>query len=243
MIFRSATLLVACLASLAVEGQPAAWEAQLRDGNRLVVDPTSHRASVIGRDGVSRQIWDGVHRLEDGSTVTVRSGIMVPNRQILEPPVAAPTPLDGPSDCLVLVRKACGLHDECEEQESCGHARQLLQIEREEQAERRGSAIGGGAWLETTGQCREGLADETFFKACNLPQRGPVASPCERLVDRVCGRTGACDAAAACQPAHQLLEREYAERAASPYPDALTASSAECRQALQDQEFFTACTR
>jgi hypothetical protein len=215
----------------------------LKDGGRLQVDRTTMRPIVQTPQGTTVQLWDGVHRLEDGTTVTVRSGVVVPTQQMLEPPAPVPVPAEEPSHCLVLLRKTCGLHDECESQESCGHARQLLQMERDEHAEHRGSAIGPAGWLETTRQCEQALADGEFFKACNLPQRGSVASPCERLVDKVCGRTGACEGAPACGPAHQLLDGEYDERAASLYPDAITDTSGQCRQALQDQEFFLPCDR
>jgi hypothetical protein len=225
----------------AVFAQGPIWEGRLQDGGRLTVDPTTRRATVVTPHGLSSQLWDGVHRLEDGSTVTVHSGIIVPNRQMVEPSLPMPVVAEGPSPCLVLLRKTCGLHDECKEQESCGHAAQLVQIERDEQLEYKGSTLTGTGQAVTPRQCEQALGDQEIFKACSRPQRGSVATPCERLVDKVCGRNGRCDARPACGPARQLLETEYEERAASLYPDALTASSGQCSQALQDKEFFLTC--
>lgn len=239
----SAALAAGILAGSAL-AQPPVWEGTLRDGSRLQVDPLTRRPVVTTPHGTTTQLWDGVHQLQDGSTVTVRSGVIVPTRQMLEAPVVPkPVPAEVPSTCLVLVRKTCGLHDECRDQESCDHAQQLLQIERDEEVESRSSSLIGGHTLQTTRQCEQALADEAFFKPCERPQRGPVATPCERLVDRVCGRTGACDAHPACGPTRQLLETEHEERAASLYPDALTPTSGQCSQALQDREFFLPCER
>ncbi|MCU0937363.1 MAG: hypothetical protein MUF66_15230 [Gammaproteobacteria bacterium] len=236
----SAALAAGVLAGAAL-AQPPVWEGTLKDGSRLQVDPLTRRPVVTTPLGTTTQLWDGVHHLRDGSTVTVRSGVIVPTRQMLEAPVAKPAPAEGPSACLVLVRKTCGLHDECRDQESCGHAQQLVQMEREEEVESRGSSLIVGQSLQTTRQCEQALADASFFKPCNRPQRGSVATPCERLVDRVCGRIGACDARPACGPAKQLLESEHEERSASLYPDALTPTSGQCSQALQDREFFLPC--
>ena len=238
--------LLACATWLlagAALAQGPAWEGRLQDGGRLRVDPTTRRATVVSPQGLPSQLWDGVHRLEDGSTVTVHSGIIVPTLQMVEPPLPAPVLAESPSPCLVLLRKACGLHDECREQESCAHAAQLVKIERDEQLEYKGSTFAGTGQLETHLHCEQALGDQEFFKACSRAQRGSVATPCERLVDKVCGRTGLCDGGPACAPAKQLLETEHEERAASLYPDALTASSGQCSQALQDKEFFLPCEK
>jgi hypothetical protein len=230
----------ACLLAGAAFAETTPWQGRLTDGSRLQVDPTTRRATVIGPEGIPRQPWDGVHRLEDGSTVTIHSGVAVPTRQMAEAPPARAVVTDRPSACLVLVRKTCGLHDECRDHEACGHANQLIQFERDEEAELKGSTL-GSTYLEATHNCEQALQDEAFFKPCDRSQRGPVPTPCERLVDRVCGAGGACVQGAACGPARQLLETEYQERAASPHPDALTATSGECGQALRDKEFFVPC--
>ena len=258
---RVVTVLVGGLLSGSVLAQAGAWQGQLKDGGQVQMDPQTRRPVVTTPQGVTTQLWDGVHRMQDGSTVTVRSGVAVPSPRggatpapvlpqvtILpetgkaDAPVPAHVTSDPAAACLVLLRKACGLHDECRDQESCGHAQQLHRFARDEAAEaaRGGSRLAGRA-VETVRQCEQALADEALFKPCGLSQRGAVPTPCERLVDRVCGPQGACDASPACGPSRQLAETEYGERAASQYPDALTAASGECNQALQDREFFVPC--
>jgi hypothetical protein len=58
--------------AVAEVSQAAQWSAPLKDGGTVTVDPQTNRATVR-RDGVETQLWDGVHRLEDGSTLTIRS--------------------------------------------------------------------------------------------------------------------------------------------------------------------------
>jgi hypothetical protein len=234
-----------CATADLARAQAQGFHPALHDGRAVQIDPVTRRATVSGPGGVNTQLWDGVHRLQDGTTITVSSGIVVPTQQMLQGPQRLPVPLaeEGPSPCLVLLRKTCGLHDECRDQDSCGHAAQLVRNEQDELLEHRGSGLFATRHLQTTSQCRQALLDTEFFRPCLRPQRGPVLTPCERLVDRVCGRAGECDAAPACHPAHQLLEAECQERSASLYPDALTDSSAQCNQALQDREFFLPCER
>jgi hypothetical protein len=70
----------------------------------------------------------------------------------------------------------------------------------------------------------------------------PIAgsSPCEQLVQRVCGADRACEQAPACEPARQLLSMENEERAAGS-PDNMTYSSGQCMEALKDRDYFTEC--
>jgi hypothetical protein len=69
---------------------------------------------------------------------------------------------------------------------------------------------------------------------------GPT--PCEQLVERVCGADGACAESRACPPARQLLGMEREEQgAAGLSAGSLTFTSGKCREALAD-DFFTPCT-
>lgn len=228
----------ALLTTLTAWAQP--WQAPLKGGGQLQVDPSTRRATITGPGGTASQAWDGVHRLENGTTVTVESGVAVPRTDMLPSlPPASGTGfvVEGPSPCVHLVRKTCGIHDECRDAEACSHANRLLEYEMEEERETRGSSLG----LATTRQCKEALADEEFFKACPTHARGSRLTPCEELVDRVCGADGRCAASPACPPVQVLLESEYRERAAALDPDGATASTAQCRQALQDPQFFRPC--
>ena len=223
------------------------WENRLQDGSRIQVDPATNRIMVFSRRGVATPLWDGVHRLADGSSITVRSGIMVPNTEVLERRqlpqrgVRKPGVQETYSPCRQLVRKVCGLHDECADHPVCGPAKQLLRAQQEEVPEADPSALADPGAL-TVRQCEEALRDEEFFVACGeeRPRRAIVTS-CRRLRDKVCGAENQCGSQPACPPARQLLELENTERNGAPDPDAPTRSSIQCVEALRDEQFFTPC--
>lgn len=151
----------------------ADWNAQLESGGRVSVDPTSNRATVT-RDGVSTPLWDGVHRLKDGSVITVRSGQVVPNEQILrareQPPQPLTdqaqgwvgTPIDGYSPCERLVRSVCGVDQHCGQETACKAAQQLLDMERDERAK----SHHPDTMTYSSGQCQEAFKDKEFFRQC-----------------------------------------------------------------------------
>jgi hypothetical protein len=150
----------------------AEWSSELESGGTVHVDPTTNRATVT-RDGVSTQLWDGVHRLEDGSSVTVRSGQVVPNEAILrarepQPPVTdqAETwvgiPISGSSPCEQLVRRVCGENNQCGDAAGCEPAQQLLEMERTERA----NSDDPRAMSYSSGQCKEAEKDRDYFRLC-----------------------------------------------------------------------------
>ena len=149
----------------------AGWSSQLQDGGTVAVDPNTNRATVT-RGGVTTQLWDGAHRLQDGSILITNHGVAIPNESILE-------------------------------------SRQMEPPETEE-------------W--------EGI-------------RIVGTSPCERLVRRVCGDTGQCDDAEACNPARQLLDMETGERDASKNRGLMTYTSGQCLKALKERGFFAICPK
>lgn len=172
-----ASIKSACLALLyvlAAVGPPAgaAWSAQLEDGGQVRVDPQSNRVTVT-RDGVTTPLWDGVHRLQDGSVITVRSGQVVPNEDILrarkpQPPVTDQAQawvgqtIQGESPCERLVREICGERGQCETSPACDPARQLLDMEHRERA----GSERPDLMTYSSGQCMEAAKDRQFFRAC-----------------------------------------------------------------------------
>lgn len=234
--------LVGLMAVIAITANAASWTSRLSDGRPIQVDPNTNRVIVFPEEGNSRQLWDGVHRLEDGSTITIRSGVMVPNKAIVELRQQLPSPPVAESDepCQRLVRKVCGLHDECADAAACGPARQLLQMN-QDQAQEALAYPDATATHWALQQCRDALADEAFFTACDKPQRGKKATPCEQLFDKVCAPHQGCRQQPRCPLAKQMLDMETDERRAAPDPDALTVTSSQCREALGDEEFFEPC--
>lgn len=156
-------LLLAFLAGPVSAAEP--WRATLYSGQGITVDPRTHRVTVETGAG-PMPLWDGIHRLADGTPITVRAGIMVPNarfqafqreqRQPAQAVVGA-----GPAACEALVRSACGRRDQCAEREPCAIARQLLARLVDELRTR-----DTGAARDTVGQCQGALADDTFFTPC-----------------------------------------------------------------------------
>jgi hypothetical protein len=220
------------------------WQSRLQDGSRVEVDPRTNRATVIGKSGVATPLWDGVHRLENGSTVTIREGIIVPNVGILESrrgqlPDQGSFVVEGASPCIILQRKVCGLHDECGGKEACTQAKQLVQFDQEEIKERRtGSAF---TFRQMPTQCRQGLQDESWFAACETRQIGETLTLCEELVTKTCGARNSCIGQPSCSMARQLMEMEYQERLSSFDPDAETFSTGQCRKAFWDEKSFYGC--
>jgi hypothetical protein len=148
------------------------WTSKLEAGGQVRVDPTTNRVTVT-RDGVSTPLWDGVHRLEDGSVITVRSGQVVPNEEILrarkpQPPAIdeaqawVGTPIVGLSPCEKLVRRVCGDMQQCRQVPACDPAQQLLDMERKERA----ASDNPGGMTYSSGQCQEAVKDTEFFRQC-----------------------------------------------------------------------------
>jgi hypothetical protein len=169
------TIRLVILASLVLAALPvyAEWKARLDSGGQVAVDPESNRATVT-RDGVTTPLWDGVHRLEDGSVITVRSGQVVPNEAILrardqpKPPVTDQAQawvgqvIQGESPCERLVRQVCGERQQCGQASGCNPARQLLEMERDERAK----AWSPDTMTYSSGQCMEAAKDQQLFAHC-----------------------------------------------------------------------------
>ena len=175
-------ILVGCLLCVFAPGAYTAWQAQLDNGNSISVDPASNRTTISSGQAAGRQLWDGVHRLSDGSTITIRSGVMVPNEQSLAPapalpPIQAAEPRlaqpyrQSDTTCRQLVLKNCGMHGECRQTESCCLAQQLRSLQRKAQS----SDPGGYEWA--IGQCQQALEDERNFPTCET-SAGVLAAPC-----------------------------------------------------------------
>ena len=154
-------------------GAVAAWAAdpdfKLRQGGSVTVDPNTNRATVT-RDGVTTPLWDGTHRLEDGSILIIRRGTSVPREPMAAPrPIPeteaekwAGAPIIGYSPCERLVQRSCGAHNECLKEESCNLAQQLLTMEQDERA----ASENRNRMTYTSGQCQEVEKDRALFPYC-----------------------------------------------------------------------------
>jgi hypothetical protein len=233
------------LALWACAGQVGAdaWRGELQTGGQVVVDPESHRA-MREDGGTARPLWDGVHRLEDGSTVIVRDGVAVPTEDMYRAwsGGVAPQPVYAERWCKQLVRKTCGFDDACDNTAACLQARTLLaDAERERRELFLASGPGTGADTAPTAtepRCREALADPAFPACASLAEGGD--SRCRKLVLRVCGVDDTCADTEACDAARQLEALETEERLALEDPGALSGTGRQCLEAMQNH-FFAPC--
>ena len=141
----------------------------LQQGGVVTVDPDTNRASVT-RNGVTTPLWDGTHRLQDGSILIIRRGTSVPRetgpgpRRVPEAEIEPweGAPIVGYSPCEKLVHRACGVDNQCLEREGCNLAQQLLNMEQEEraQSDRR------NRMTYTSGQCQNVIHNAKLFPYC-----------------------------------------------------------------------------
>lgn len=146
----------------------------MQNGGTVAVDPNTNRATIT-RDGVTAPMWDGTHRMEDGSILIIRQGVVVPNEPVLkaherprpEEEDWAIEPIAGYSPCEKLVRRVCGRKDQCADTEACDLARQLRDMEQEE----RNDSDNPSLTTYTSGRCRRVEMDVGLFPDCKLDRR------------------------------------------------------------------------
>ena len=141
------------------------WRGAMPNGARIEVDRETHKAWRL-EDGRRAPLWDGVHRLEDGSVVIVRDGVAVPSESMLgdwSEPSSEPTRLDeSTAVCRELVARVCGEDGRCDQREPCRLARELLGMADEES--RSGPEF--RARGSSAEHCREALGND-FFVPCD----------------------------------------------------------------------------
>ena len=145
-----------------------------QQGDVVTVDPDTNRATVT-RGGATTPMWDGTHRMQDGSVLIINRGIAVPNEAMLAParpelPEAEKwegAPIAGYSPCEKLVRRVCGVKDRCGKVEGCTLARQLLDMEQDERA----ASKNRSRMTYTSGQCQNMMMDAEVFPVCPQPDR------------------------------------------------------------------------
>jgi hypothetical protein len=229
-------LLAALLLGVPLAGAQQPWERTLQGGGQVHVDPRTGKAQITTSRGATGMLWDGVHKLEDGTTMIVRDGVVVPDRAMVQ---ARRAPARAPeagtlSPCVILERQSCGLYGECAQTVSCGLARQLLSFEKGD------SGNGHQALLWSQARCQDALSQPDTFKPCKRCAEQKHPTPCTELAASVCG-DGRCAESTACQAARQLVDMEYEERLRAVNPEVLTETGRQCREAKRAGGFFAAC--
>jgi hypothetical protein len=228
-----------CTSTSGAAGDAGPWNRAGERGESISIDPSTQRATMIGPDGASRPLWDGVHRLDDGRILIIRSGVVVQDVDMSaskREPMHIEDDADGVSPCVALTRRVCGLKSECGSTESCEVAQQLLKFEDEERQER--PDIPPQTVLR---QCRDALSNPTSFPGCPANATLSDDSPCRSLLRRVCGQRSECAEAPACKAARQLAEMEIEERLSAAQPELNPRAAGQCTQALLDKGFFLPC--
>ncbi|MEW7988979.1 MAG: hypothetical protein AB2728_12940 [Candidatus Thiodiazotropha sp.] len=208
------------------------WQGRLQDGSHITIDPNTNKVTRSA-EGEITPLWDGVHKLDNGAVIIVRDGVVVKDRVVLEAQREQEHDRLNAA-CMQLVKKVCGMHNECDANPACDPARQLLAMERSEL----GSSWSGDI-LESSTHCLEALGNETYFKPCTKRLPGRL-TPCEKLSKKVCGRENQCAAREACNAARQLISMEQQEMHS--VPGGFTYASAQCRDAMADEsDYFSSC--
>ncbi|MEN8133456.1 MAG: hypothetical protein ABFS45_25485 [Pseudomonadota bacterium] len=142
---------------------------RLQDGDAVTVDPDTNRATVT-QDGVTTPLWDGTHRMQDGSVLIINQGISVPGEPVPETrqqplPEAEKwegAPIVGYSPCETLARRVCGKENQCGKTQGCNLAQQLLGMEQKERA----TSENRNRMTYTSGQCQTMASDAETFPLC-----------------------------------------------------------------------------
>ena len=142
---------------------------RLQDGGTVIVDPDTNRATVT-QDGVTTPLWDGTHRMQDGSILIINQGISVPGEPAPSPPQKPlpeaekweGAPIAGYSPCEKLTRRVCGKENQCGETQGCDLAQQLLGMEQKERA----ASKNRNRMTYTSGQCQTMASDAETFPLC-----------------------------------------------------------------------------
>jgi hypothetical protein len=213
----------------------------LQDGSVVRIDPGTGKAWVTTPRGAQAMLWDGVHKLRDGTTMIVRGGVVVPDKPIIGARRGASEPLPGTrvSPCGALEQKVCGKAGECGDTEPCRLARELVQFEDQDREAGRPDAV-----ERTLQQCRQALDETEPFPECAradpLPETTASAA-CATLAEQVCGTRDQCADSPPCRAAHQLIALERDERLAHPAPEVRLKTTGQCREAASDSGFFAPC--
>jgi hypothetical protein len=141
---------------------------ELMSGQRIILQGQGRAVLLSDETGHTRPLWDGIHRLRDGSSITVRNGVLQSDA-LLPDALQELRRTEGGlyTRCEALVRKVCGERQECASAPGCGPARQLLDMERQE----RRPDSPGSVVTSTSELCNDALGDEEFFAPCRPAPR------------------------------------------------------------------------
>lgn len=257
-------LILIGITSIAGSLNAAEWRTQLGNGQPIVVDPTTNRAVIQSGIGQGRPLWDGVHRLQNGSTITIRSGIVVPNEALSSPTSPMPSPAveisadtttpDVPADqksttdsARAPANRTSRHRGHCDHLvlKTCGlnggcddaESCHLARQLRKVQQKAKYPGLGNIGWAEE--RCREALMDDDGLSACEIePALDEVA--CGALVERVCASASRCRRSRTCRDVRELFDLEQIALEKSS-PTELELVRQRCTELLGRHAFFRPC--
>lgn len=212
------------------------WQSELTGGGTAQVDSRTHKA-VINQAGNITPLWDGVHKMADGTTVIVNDGVAIPNASMYHTWSKTDNSKDNvlkQSACVQLTRRVCGAKNSCTEHKACELAHQLQSLVKDDLVDNNAETLASSV----PNECQKGLANKTAFPPCAEELEPPIA--CTRLVIKTCGDNAQCQDTTACDAAQQLLH--LAQEAALKNPEIANESGPEqyCREAIHNR-FFALC--
>ena len=70
--------LLTTLAGISTQVGADTWQSNRKGGGVVRIDPVTRKPTVIYSGG-SALLWDGAHEMADGSVITIRDGVAVPD--------------------------------------------------------------------------------------------------------------------------------------------------------------------
>lgn len=234
--------------------QAEAWNADLEGRGAVRIDPQTYKPVYIQHSQAlwqqgdsSTPLWDGVHKLDDGSTITVRAGVVVPNETMYQAWSSPPQTAESPSNaCENLMRLVCGANGGCSRDKPCELAKQLHHLQSGDAAAESGNDKKSACDLCAYDECQQALLDKITFPDCSKDL--PTPAYCTQLVEQTCGAKMECGKTPACSVAQQLLQlaRDADSTITTTVGDSssvgqpATSPSDQCQEALTNT-FFSVC--
>ncbi len=132
---------------LPLGGPDAGWQPNLHR-------PANQQGESQRRQGESQPLWDGVHQLDNGAVIIVRDGVVVMDAELLESHERQQREMEQVA-CMQLVRKVCGIHNECQQHPACdpGKAAAVAVAEGRITQPRAQTRFGSGVELDSRRLC------------------------------------------------------------------------------------------
>ncbi|KOR31440.1 hypothetical protein TI04_00875 [Achromatium sp. WMS2] len=225
--------LYSCVISILISVVPCSGISEVQTtsihGEAVSIDPNTNKPILTK---TATPLWDGVHKLDNGTVITVKDGVVVPNTNLMPNDNSKPlTPTL--SACTDLITKACGTKQGCANTQACSLAKQLKKLWEE-------APYASFPGVANTGQteCQDGLLNPLLFPLCQQDLEIPTL--CKQLVTRSCGPNNECAATTACNAALQLQQLAITDTVETLDTSVIKNHDRDCGEAFENS-FFATC--